>query len=158
MPHSSNSFLYELRNPNSTNPPLLNASLTASSGGYPTIVVSSFGTAASGKYVTALLYNDALTARAGSTMKSLSAGSYYVAITGTTATMSAVSADWGCLFRVNNSHVGAQMALEYSDGSTTLFTVATAGGPTTTNVQFLTARDFASVSPRSRFLTQKYGV
>jgi hypothetical protein len=126
----ASNFTFELRNSTAYNPRLLGASLSAADN---SIDVQSFGTI-SGRRVVAVLYNT---------------------VTSPVALKATLSAGSGFSIRVSQSYNNRQIALEYSDHSTSLVTLTTAFG--TTTVQNVTAAtNFnTEVSPylrRLRFL------
>jgi hypothetical protein len=126
----ASNFTFELRDSTAYNPRLLGTSLSATDN---SIDVRSFGTVG-GKRVVAVLYNTVTSPAAGKAI--LSAGN-------------------GFSIRVSTSFNTRQIALEYSDHSTSLVTLTTAFG--TTTVQNVTAAtNFnTEVSPylrRLRFL------
>lgn len=120
-------FSQELRNASSTSPALLTnfISLSASDN---SIVVNSFGTVSS-KTVVAILYNP---------------------ITSPVATLATLSAGSGIVFRASQSFNNAQIALEYSDRSSSLVTLTTAFG--VAKVQNVSAAGFDNSSKNSRRL------
>lgn len=127
----ASNFTFELRDSTAYNPRLLGTSLSASDN---SIDVRSFGTVG-GRRVVAILYNTLTNP--------------------VTATKAILSAGNGFSIRTSASFNTRQIALEYSDHSTSLVTLTTAFG--TTTVQNVTAAtNFnTEVSPylrRLRFL------
>lgn len=120
-------FNFELRDATAYNPQLLNASLSASDN---SIVVNSFGTIG-GKQVVAVLYNTLTTPATG------------------TVTLSAAT---GFSIKVSQSYHNQQIALEYTDRTTSLVTLTTAFGLTA--VQTVSAAGTEIVSPNTRRLWQ----
>jgi len=126
----ASNFTFELRDSTAYNPRLLGTSLSAADN---SIDVRSFGTL-SGRRVVAVLYNTITNPAAGKAI--LSAGN-------------------GFSIRVSTSYNARQIALEYSDHSTSLVTLTTAFGLTA--VQSVSAANNfnTEVSPymrRLRFL------